>query len=81
MKKIVIISLAFLSLISSCSRISDSNQDKKERFIHKQASALSSEINSLQFLKEKALEDYVKKTSLHDKVCQLFIENLEGFFI
>ncbi len=78
MKKVFIISLAFLSLFSSCSRIPDSAQDKKERFVHKQASALSSEINSLQVLKEKALDEYVKKTSLHDKVCQLFIENLEG---
>lgn len=82
MKRNIFISLLALFTISislmSCGRIHDSVYDKREKVLHRFSSSLNSRLENLNNQKEKALEKYIKETSLHDKVCQLFIENLEG---
>lgn len=68
-----------LFLFASCSaRIKDSVQDKKERFMRNSALKVQEEINKENKEKLLALENYVKSVPLKEKVCQLFIENLEG---
>ena len=78
MKRLFIIYLAVICIFSSCSRIPDSAQDKKEKSMHRNAGLVAGGITSVQSVQDKAVKEYVKSSSLHDKVCQLFIENIEG---
>ena len=78
MKRLFIIYLAVICIFSSCSRIPDSAQDKKEKSMHRNAGLVAGGITSVQSVQDKTVKEYVKNSSLHDKVCQLFIENIEG---
>lgn len=78
MKKIVAFFAFCLLLLSSCGRIKDQAQDKKERKMRKDALSLFNELDSEKKERDSAFEKYIDSVSLHDKVCQLFIENLEG---
>ncbi len=53
-------------------------QTKKEILTHASANQLQIYINQIKDERKKALEEYVEKMSLEDKIAQLFIENLEG---
>ena len=78
MNRIFLVSFFSLILFAACSRIPDSVQDKKEKSLHKSAGLLSDRISYVHELQDKTIKEYVKNSSLHDKVCQLFIENIEG---
>lgn len=78
MKKIVSFFALLLLLLSGCGRINDRAQDLKEKKMRKSALSVFSEVVSEQKEKKSAFEKYVESVFLHDKVCQLFIENLEG---
>ncbi len=78
MNRIFLVSFFSLILFASCSRIPDSAQDKKEKSLHRNAGLVAGGIISVQSVQDKAVKEYVKNSSLHDKVCQLFIENIEG---
>ena len=60
--------LSFIFVFTSCSSI-------KERKIEKQK---QKELAIQNIKKSSALDEYVSKLSIQEKVCQLFIENLEG---
>ncbi len=70
--------LLCLSFFSGCNRINDGIQDKKERFMRKNAVIVQKSLQNEIKEKELAFEKYLSSVSLHDKVSQLFIENLEG---
>ena len=78
MKKIVAFFAFCLLLLSGCGRIKDQAQDKKERKMRKSALSLFNALDSEKKERDSAFEKYIDSVSLHDKVCQLFIENLEG---
>ena len=78
MNRIFLVSFFSLILFAACSRIPDSAQDKKEKSLHRNAGLVAGGIISVQSVQDKAVKEYVKNSSLHDKVCQLFIENIEG---
>lgn len=78
MKKIVAFFAFCLLLLSGCGRIKDQAQDKKERKMRKNALSLFNALDSEKKERDSAFEKYIDSVSLHDKVCQLFIENLEG---
>ncbi len=78
MKKNVLFFIFCLFLFSGCGRINDRVQDNKEKKMRKSSVKIYKALNSGQKEKKSAFEDYVLSVSLHDKVCQLFIENLEG---
>lgn len=78
MNRIFLVSLFSLILFTACSRIPDSVQDKKEADFRRYARGVAGNVQAVQEMRNIALSEYIKKTSLHDKVCQLFIENIEG---
>lgn len=78
MKLSLIIITSSILLISSCGRIDDARQDKIEKNSRKSAVAIQAVINAKYHERKSALENYVKTTSLKDKVCQLFIVNIDG---
>lgn len=81
MKKIMLFIACCLCLIS-CSLSSgkkiDRAQTKKEIAARKKLQPLKEEIASVHQKKNAALELYMNSLSLEEKVCQLFIVNLEG---
>ncbi len=78
MKKIVLFFVFCLTVFSGCARISDRVQDKKEKKMRKSSVEIYKALDSERKEKDLAFEEYISSVSLHDKVCQLFIENLEG---
>lgn len=78
MNRIFLVSLFSFVVFSACSRIPDSLQDKKEAEFRRYARNAAADVRSVQEMRRKAIAEYIKKTSVHDKVCQLFIENIEG---
>lgn len=78
-KNIQFFSIFALFCFCGCSgRIKDGAQDKKERFLRKSAIFVQSSIEKENREKYAAFEKFVESVPLKDKVCQLFIENLEG---
>lgn len=81
MKKIMLFIACCLCLLS-CSLSSgkkiDRAQTKKEIAARKKLQPLKVEIASVHQKKNAALEQYMNSLSLEEKVCQLFIVNLEG---
>lgn len=78
MVKIVSLLAAMLFLFSGCGRIKDRAQDEKEKKLRKNSAAVQASLKSLRKEKDSAFESYVSSVSLREKVCQLFIENIEG---
>ena len=78
MKKIVPLFVCCLFVFSGCGKIKDQVQDNKEKKMRRNSVEIYNALNSEQKKKKSAFEKYVSSVSLHDKVCQLFIENLEG---
>ena len=78
MKLSLIIITLSIFLISSCGRIDDARQDKIEKKSRKSAAAVYAVIDAKYHERKSALENFVKTTSLKDKVCQLFIVNIDG---
>lgn len=79
MKKLVLAYFSFVLIITGCGlRINDSEQDKSEKFLRKTARSVQKEIYTSEEDSEKVFREYLDSFSVHDKVCQLFIENLEG---
>ena len=78
MKLSLIIITLSIFLISSCGRIGDARQDKIEKKSRKSAAAVHAVIDAKYHERKSALENFVKTTSLKDKVCQLFIVNIDG---
>lgn len=75
---IPVLALLLSFMIFSCSRTSDATADRKEKNLRKSSQMLYSALETEKQEKKLALERLSAKTSLHDKVCQMFIENLEG---
>ena len=67
-----------MALLSSCGRIKDSAQDKKEKNERSAYQSLYEELHQEERLRNEALARYVRNASVHEKVCQMFIENVEG---
>ncbi len=78
MKKSFLLFFSLLLFVSCSARIKDGAQNKKEQFLRKSALKVQEEINKQNKEKLLALENYIKSVPLKEKVCQLFIENLEG---
>lgn len=78
MKKIVPLFVCCLFVFSGCGKIKDQVQDNKEKKMRRNSVEIYNALNSEQKKKKSAFEKYVSSVSLHDKVYQLFIENLEG---
>lgn len=81
MKKIMLFIACCLCLLS-CSLSSgkkiDRVQTKKEIYARKKLLPLKEEIASVHQKKQAAIEQYMNSLSLEEKICQLFIVNLEG---
>lgn len=70
----VLIAVSSFLLFTSCT----DKQTKKEIKTHEAANQLQSYINQIKQEGQAALESYVAKLPLEQKIAQLFIENLEG---
>lgn len=66
--------LPLIFLLISCT----DKQTKKEIKVHQAAAQLQTYINQIKKDRENALNLYVEKMPLEDKIAQMFIENLEG---
>lgn len=79
-KKYCIFSLIFFCLIlAGCkNKTVSAEKTAQEILLHKNASQLHEYILQQNELKKKAVENYIKDLSLQEKICQLFIENING---
>lgn len=69
--------LVFTSIFTSCNG-KDKKIDLKEINTHKSAMDVYNRIKIVNKMKQDAFDDFVKNMPLEEKICQLFIENLEG---
>lgn len=76
-KSLFLLCLSFFIL--SCSeRINDSLTDKKERKMHASSARYCKTLWEYQNSRKSLIQDVLNKMTVEEKVCQLFIENLEG---
>ena len=71
------VGILFLVIIL-CTACTD-KQTKKELKSHAAAAELNTYVQELKNQRQKALQTYVEKLPLEDKIAQMFIENLEGY--
>ena len=67
--------LLAIILLAACT----DQQTKKELKSHAAAAELNTYVQELKNQRQKALQTYVEKLPLEDKIAQMFIENLEGY--
>ncbi|MCR5437514.1 MAG: glycoside hydrolase family 3 protein [Treponema sp.] len=77
-KKILFLPLIILVLFLSCTGKKEKLLTQKEIKKHQNASLMNDFLYRRVEQKQKAIDEYVDRLSLEEKVCQLFIENLEG---
>lgn len=69
----------FLISFNSCSRIkADKEADRKEAVMRKNARDIYVYAHQVKEQRSKAYTDYLESFTLEEKICQLFIENLNG---
>lgn len=67
----------FFILLASCN-LPEQRQNKREKMIHIQATALNAAVSAELRLQRRAVKEYVSSLSTEERVCQLFLENLTG---
>lgn len=79
MKKSVlfIIIITFLSALVSCNN-KDKLTDKRETVSHNGAKQVYEYLNQFTQKRQDAVCEYLNKMTLEEKICQLFIENIDG---
>ncbi len=76
--KRILLSLLVMFLIISCTSKAEKLQTQKEIRNHKNATVMNEFLNKRVEQKEEAVNNYINSLSLQEKICQMFIENLEG---
>lgn len=76
-KSILLVSVLLILGLISCKK-SDKITNEKEKLTRKSAQDVQLWIDQINAEKVAAFDDFIKNMPLEEKICQLFIENLEG---